>query len=61
MVKNAIISALNMKRKNIKRRRKAFVAMYTNEGLKFQMVLDPLKFEPLRRGRLKAKVVSCQL
>jgi len=28
-----------------------FVAMYTNEGLKFQVVLGPLKFEPLRRGR----------
>src|SRR3989344_1907397 len=31
-------------------RRKVFVAMYTNEGLKFQMVLDPLKFEPRPKG-----------
>ena len=35
---------------------KEFVAMYTNEGLKFQMVLGPLKFEPLRRGRPKIMV-----
>ncbi len=33
------------------RSRRVFVATYTNEGLKFQMVLGPLKFEPLRRGR----------
>ena len=30
---------------------KVFVATYTNEGLKFQMVLGPLKFEPSKRGR----------
>ena len=35
---------------------KVFVAMYTNEGLKFQMLLGPLKFEPLRRGRPKVMV-----
>ena len=27
------------------------VATYTNEGLKFQMVLGPLKFEPRPKGR----------
>gem|GEM_PF-991786 len=30
---------------------KVYVATYTNEGLKFQMVLGPLKFEPSKRGR----------
>ncbi|OIO32596.1 MAG: hypothetical protein COZ49_03255 [Candidatus Yonathbacteria bacterium CG_4_10_14_3_um_filter_47_65] len=30
---------------------KVFVATYTNEGLKFQLVLGPLKFEPSKRGR----------
>jgi len=30
---------------------KVLVATYTNEGLKFQMVLGPLKFEPSKRGR----------
>ena len=29
---------------------KVFVATYTNEGLKFQMVLGPLKFEPRSKG-----------
>lgn len=28
-----------------------YVATYTNEGLKFQMTLGPLKFEPSKRGR----------
>ena len=31
--------------------KKVFVATYTNEGLKFQMVIGPLKFEPRKRGR----------
>ncbi len=30
--------------------------MYTKEGLKFEMVLGPLKFEPLRRGCPKVMV-----
>ncbi|MEX2053191.1 MAG: hypothetical protein WD898_03125 [Candidatus Paceibacterota bacterium] len=30
---------------------KVYVATYTNEGLKFQMVLGLLKFEPSKRGR----------
>jgi len=30
---------------------RVMVATYTNEGLKFQMVLGPLKFEPSKRGR----------
>ena len=34
------------------------VATYTNEGLKFQMVLGPLKFEPSKRGR-KAFTAGC--
>ena len=32
-------------------RQKVFVATYTNEGLKFQIILGPLKFEPSKRGR----------
>ncbi len=36
--------------KNSAGHKKVFVAMYTKEGLKFQMILGPLKFEPLRRG-----------
>ena len=31
--------------------KKILVATYTNEGLKFQMILGPLKFEPHKRGR----------
>ncbi len=33
------------------RKQHVYVATYTNEGLKFQMVLGPLKFEPSKRGR----------
>ncbi len=33
------------------KKKKVFVATYTNEGLKFQMILGPLKFEPHKRGR----------
>ena len=40
----------------IKKSKKIVVATYTNEGLKFQMLLGPLKFEPLRRGRPKVMV-----
>lgn len=29
---------------------KVVVATYTNEGLKFQMIIGPLKFERSRRG-----------
>src|SRR3989344_7312810 len=29
---------------------KVFVATYTNEGLKFQMIIGPLKFERSKRG-----------
>jgi hypothetical protein len=36
---------------NINKNKKVLVATYTNEGLKFQMVLGPLKFEPSKRGR----------
>lgn len=36
--------------------KKTFVATYTNEGLKFQMVLGPLKFEPRQRGRPRVMV-----
>ena len=39
------------KQSNTPLKRKVFVATYTNEGLKFQMVLGPLKFEPSKRGR----------
>ena len=38
--------------------KKILVAIYTNERLKFQMILSPLKFEPHKRGRhLKLPVV----
>lgn len=36
--------------------KKIIVATYTNEGLKFQMIVGPLKFEPLRRGRPKVMI-----
>ncbi len=39
-------------------RRRVVVAMYTKEGLKFEMVLGPLKFEPLRRGRPRTPVAA---
>ena len=32
-------------------RTKVYVATYTNEGLKIQMIVGPLKFEPSKRGR----------
>jgi hypothetical protein len=35
----------------MKTKGKVFVATYTNEGLKFQMIISPLKFEPHKRGR----------
>ncbi len=44
-----VIIVLSMDNKNTKK--KVIVATYTNEGLKFQMVLGPLKFEPSKRGR----------
>jgi len=40
------------KQSNTPLKRKVFVATYTNEGLKFQMILGPLKFEPSKRGRV---------
>jgi len=43
-----------MKRES--KQKKVFVATYTNEGLKFQMVLGPLKFEPSKRGRPTATI-----
>ncbi len=42
--------------KNSAGRKKVFVATYTNEGLKFQMILGPLKFEPLRRERPHGRI-----
>ena len=33
------------------KKKKVFVATYTKEGLKFQMVIGPLKFEPHKSGR----------
>ena len=36
---------------NKKAAQRVFVATYTNEGLKFQIHLGPLKFEPHKRGR----------
>jgi len=30
--------------------KKVYVATYTNEGLKFQMIIGPLKFERSKRG-----------
>ena len=35
----------------MKKKHTIFVATYTNEGLKFQMIIGPLKFEPHKRGR----------
>jgi len=40
-----------MSRNSTAKKKKVIVATYTNEGLKFQMVLGPLKFEPSKRGR----------
>lgn len=39
-----------MKNKLPKKNKIVFVATYTKEGLKFQIVLGPLKFERSRRG-----------
>jgi len=36
--------------------KKVFVVMYTKEGLKFQMIVGPLKFEPRQRGRPRVMV-----
>jgi len=35
---------------SLRGRRKVFVATYTNEGLKIQMIVGPLKFERSKRG-----------
>lgn len=40
-----------MRKKKPTTKKKVFVATYTNEGLKFQMIIGPLKFEPSKRGR----------
>ena len=34
----------------VKKNKKVVVATYTNEGLKFQMIIGPLKFERSKRG-----------
>jgi len=41
--------------KEPKNKQKVFVVMYTKEGLKFEMILGPLKFEPIRSRSSRSK------
>jgi hypothetical protein len=46
-----MINNKSSKNTKINQKPKVFVATYTNEGLKIQMIVGPLKFEPSKRGR----------